>query len=100
MKTRPHASHSHLMSLTPRFSEVVARRCTKNRFNGFRPVLLLLALPALIPVSTHAQQALDQKSADPALDSPITVIAETPYAVATRDGNQKIWSRTTWESNS
>ena len=33
-------------------------------------------------------------------DSSVNVLAETPYSVAARDGNQKIWSKITWESNS
>jgi len=33
-------------------------------------------------------------------DSSVSVLAETPYSVAARDGNQKIWSKITWESNS
>ncbi len=60
-----------------------------------------LALPLFISTSAaQAQQALDQNAVDSSTDSSTRVVAETPYAIATRDGNQKIWSKVTWESNS
>jgi hypothetical protein len=52
--------------------------------------LVLFSLPI------QAQQLVQNAADDPHTQ----VIAVTPYAVATRDGNQKIWSKVTWESNS
>src|SRR5438128_8384786 len=89
-----------LLSLTPCFSWVWQRPKKLNRFNGFSPLGLALVILSLLATSAHAQQALDPKPADPSLDSSTQIVAETPYAVAARDGNQKIWSKVTWGSNS
>jgi len=58
----------------------------------------------LSSLSVHAQQA--QEQSDQVISTPVSdsdpvvkVIAATPYAIATRDGNQKVWSKVTWESN-
>src|SRR3989442_2866183 len=60
-----------------------------------------LALPLLISTAAaQAQLAPDQTAVDSSLDSPTRVVAETPYAIAARDGNQKLWSKVTLESNS
>src|SRR6266446_2906314 len=83
--------------LTPCFSWVWQRAEKINRFNGLRPLLFILSLLA---TSAQAQQAIDPKPVDSSPDSNTRVVAETPYAVAARDGNQKIWSKVTWESNS
>jgi len=55
-----------------------------------------LGFVVLFSLSGQAQQ-LDQNAV---ADSQTQVVAVTPYAIATRDGNQKFWSKTTWESNS
>src|SRR5205809_2030692 len=64
-------------------------------FSTFALLLLLISTSAV-----QAQQALDETAVPSTLDSPTRVVAETPYAIATRDGNQKTWSKVTWESNS
>jgi len=78
------------------------RRENLQRFhsNGF--LTLLLASLALLSGSLAAQgqQELDGKVVEASVDSPTKVVAQSPYAVAARDGNQKTWSKTTWESNS
>src|SRR5437879_6459584 len=87
----PCFSWVRLRSLTPCFSSVWQRPEKLNRFNGFSPLSFALVILSLLGTSAHAQQALDPKPADPSLDSSTQIVAETPYAVAARDGNQKIW---------
>jgi hypothetical protein len=65
----------------------------KRNFAALGFVLLLFSL------SIQGQQR-DQTAPDSTAEASITKIAETPYAVLARDGNQKLWSKTTWESNS
>src|SRR5437867_3395822 len=72
-------------------------RCEVSRFNSL--LILLLFVLGLLATSAQAQQTFDQQPTSTTLDSDTRVVAETPYAVASRDGNQKIWSKITWESN-
>ena len=58
--------------------------------------LLAISAPAQIQVGPTDIQA----SATAPADSSLTIVAQTRYAVASRDGNQKIWSKVTWQSNS
>src|SRR2546425_19844 len=91
-RSNSHAFAAPRFSLTPCFRWVCSRHHEKNRFNGF--TLLLSSLALLISTSAaQAQQALGQNAVDSSLDSSARVVAETPYAVAARDGNQKIWSK-------
>src|SRR5258706_525488 len=63
---------------------------------GKRSLATLGTVFLLFSLSSHAQQLDQNATADPHTK----VVAVTPYAIAARDGNQKIWSRVTWESNS
>src|SRR5438445_6172063 len=96
----PCFSWVRLLSLTPCFSWVWQRPEKLNRFNGFSPLGLALVILGFLASSVQAQQPLDQTAVDSSPDSNTRVVAETTYAIAARDGNQKIWSRVTWESNS
>jgi len=49
----------------------------------------------LVSLSSRAQQPDQSSTTDPHTQ----IIATTPYTVVARDGNQKVWSKTTWESN-
>ena len=53
------------------------------------PIAVFCCSTLLIPTA-----ALSQVQTDP------VPVASTDYAIAARDGNQKIWSKVTWESNS
>jgi hypothetical protein len=44
-------------------------------------------------------QAIDENLTAAERESNIKIVAQTPYAVTTRDGSQKLWSKTSWESN-
>src|SRR6267142_6499206 len=63
--------------------------------------LLLFSLLAIsAPAQVHVGPADIQTAQTGPADSSLTIVAQTPYAVASRDGNQKIWSKVTWQSNS
>jgi len=54
---------------------------------------LSLLLAPVIGISAQAQLVVGPAELS------VKVLAETPYVVAARDGNQKTWSKVTWESN-
>src|SRR5947207_2708081 len=86
----------HMLSLPARPIPVLSELTV---FNALSALLVASTLSLLTSFSARGQQALDQKAADPALDSTIKIVDQTAYAVATRDANQKIWAKTIWESN-
>ena len=57
---------------------------------------LAIGAPAQVQVGSAEVQAAPTGPAD----SSLSVVAQTPYAVASRDGNQRLWSKVTWQSNS
>src|SRR5262245_53219115 len=83
-------------SLIPWFGRAFSDKGS-NHFNRFTSLFLVSLLSALTLLTAQAQEQLNQ---NPVLDPYTTVIGQSPYAITTRDGNQKIWSKVTWESNS
>jgi len=81
---RNHLSDNH--GATPSISYHLAI----HRFasSAFLPITLLC-----LTICTQAQPESE------VLTSSLEVVAQSPYAIASRDGNMKIWSKTTWESN-
>src|SRR2546427_11051577 len=59
---------------------------------------IFLVLACATATSTHAQ--LSPGAVSDSGGAKLVPVASTDYAVAARDGNQKIWSNVTWESNS
>ena len=59
---------------------------------------IFLVLACATATSTHAQ--LSPGAVSDSAGAKLVPVASTDYAVAARDGNQKIWSKVTWESNS
>ncbi len=66
--------------------------------DSFMTVLLGCALSLSAVPALQAQ--VDENITASNLDSNTKVVAQMPYEVTARDGNQRIWSKTTWESNS
>jgi len=77
-----------------------------HQINASIPKRRFMTSPAHIAVIAVQLVAfeltLPVKAQSPSVDRQpnIRVVAESPYAVARRDGNQRLWLKTTWESNS
>jgi hypothetical protein len=68
-------------------------------FKMFAGLLLPSTMLLAGSFSAHSQQ-IEQNDGDTSPIEITKVVAQTPYSVTARDGDQKIWSKITWESNS